>query len=91
MAQPLALSAKQPAFVLTHTPDGQVNLKVADPTALAALMGGSSGSKGNSPALPAGSGGGASSSGGSAPKPTGCGGDATVAEDGLLDMNFCLR
>jgi len=92
MALPLARSGKQLALVLTHTPDGQIGLKKANPIALAAQVRGDSSGGGNSTATPTGAGGVIPGSGGDQTK-LGCreGGDATVAADGLLDMNFCLK
>lgn len=92
MALPLMGSGNQLALVLTHTPDGQVGLSKADPKVLAKQLGGVSGGSGASTATPVGAGGAPPGPSGVQAAP-GCqaGGEATVAEDGLLDMNFCLQ
>lgn len=92
MALPLAGSGKQLALVLTRTPDGQASLKKADPNVLGAQIGGTLGGSGAAGADSMGAGGATAGIGGSAQKAS-CreGGEATVAADGLLDMNFCLK
>lgn len=91
LALPLGGSGKQLALVLTRTPDGQTGFMRADPATLPAASGGDSSGIGDLGASSMGRGGAASGAGGDQTKP-GCkeGGDATVASDGLLDMNFCL-
>ena len=90
-AFPLASSATQLAVVLTRSKDGQTTFQTVEPGTLARLGGGQSGDSsatlgGQEP------GGAMSGAGGTQPKAS-CreGGEATVAQDGLLDMNFCLR
>ncbi|MBI3357937.1 MAG: prepilin-type N-terminal cleavage/methylation domain-containing protein [Nitrospirae bacterium] len=92
MAFPTAGSGKQLALVLTRTPDGQASLKRADPTALAAQIGGKLGGSGIAGADPTGAGGATPGAGGGAQKAS-CreGGEASLAADGLLDMSFCLK
>lgn len=85
MALPHAGSGKQIALLLTQSGDGQITLQKGDPIALSALTGRNQPSDQEV-------GGSNMGTGGSSSKPT-CreGGEATVAQDGLLDMNFCLR
>lgn len=91
-AIPQTRSPDQTGLLLNRTPDGQVSMTKADPITLAAQMGSASGGNGGSGQSPLGT-------EGSFPAPAtqdaklGCrnGGEATVAEDGLLDMNFCFR
>lgn len=91
-ALPLGRSGQATALVLTHSPDGQIGIMKADPAALAAQKGGIAGGNGNSRPDPVGPGTVSTGTGGNTIKPS-CrqGGDATLAEDGLLDMNFCLK
>ncbi len=91
IALPLARAEKPLALVLTRSPDGQVGLMKADPVTLAKAGGAMNGS-GDSVAATGGAGGTTPGSGGDQPKPS-CkqGGDATLAADGLLDMNFCFN
>lgn len=90
-AIPLSGTETQLALVLTHTKDGTALQKV-DPVTLAGQNGGTTGS---SEIHPADRGVGETSTGigrGNSDKGN-CrqGGEATVAQDGLLDMNFCLK
>jgi hypothetical protein len=91
IALPLARAEKPLALVLTRSPDGQVGLMKTDPLTLA-KAGGSMNGSGDSAAGTEGAGGATPGSGGDQTKP-GCrqGGEATVAADGLLDMNFCFN
>lgn len=77
----------QPGLVLTHSKEGVV-IQKADAAALAGLE---PGTRKPSATLSMDQGSGATPAG-SAPK-TNCrqGGEATVEQDGLLDMNFCLK
>jgi prepilin-type N-terminal cleavage/methylation domain-containing protein len=92
MALPLGYPGNKMALVLTHAPDGQIAMMKADPSAIAVQAGGLSGGNGNSSPAPIGAGGAPAGASGNASKPS-CkeGGEATVAADGLLDMNFCLK
>lgn len=89
MAVPLAATMSQPALVLTHTKDGTA-LQQADPLTLVALGGTTAGSSGMSP-TDQGAAAGAGTGGNQGKGNCRQGGEATVAQDGLLDMNFCLR
>ena len=83
IAVPLAGTKPQQAIVLTYPKEGTA-LRAVDPVAVVGLAGGSTASSGT-PALDQGI--------GANPTKPPCkeGGDATVAQDGLLDMNFCLK
>lgn len=87
-ALPLTSSARQMAVVLTRNKNGEPTFQRVDPGTLPP-PGGQSGSTTFSDQEP---GRGMSETGGNEQKAS-CrtGGEATVAEDGLLDMNFCLR
>lgn len=91
-ALPLTRSPDQTGLLLSRTPDGQVGVTKGDPIALAAQMGGAPGGTGDSGLSPLGSEGTLTSPAAKDAK-LGCkqGGEATVAADGLLDMNFCFR
>jgi prepilin-type N-terminal cleavage/methylation domain-containing protein len=91
-AIPLTRSPGQTGLLLSRTPDGQVGVTKADPITLAAQMGGASGAGGDSGLSPSGPEG-ASGTPAAKDAKLGCksGGEATVAADGLLDMNFCFR
>lgn len=89
-AIPISGTKTQLAMVLTHTKDGTA-LQKTDVVTLAGPDGNSTGSSGIHPAdqgAKAGAG-----IGGENPAKGNCrqGGEATVAQDGLLDMNFCLK
>jgi prepilin-type N-terminal cleavage/methylation domain-containing protein len=90
MAVPLAGTMSQLALVLTHTKDGTA-LQKSDLLTHAVQGGSAAGLNGLSladqGAVGAGSGTGANPAKGNCRQ----GGEATVAEDGLLDMNFCLK
>ncbi|UVT14367.1 MAG: prepilin-type N-terminal cleavage/methylation domain-containing protein [Nitrospira sp.] len=89
-AVPLSSEKTQPALVLTHSKDGTF-LQRTDPVKLAGPSGGATESGG---ALSADQGtGGAGAGAGGNPAKANCrqGGEATVAADGLLDMNFCFK
>ncbi|UVT20890.1 MAG: prepilin-type N-terminal cleavage/methylation domain-containing protein [Nitrospira sp.] len=91
-ASAISLSGEktQPALVLTHSKDGTF-LQRTDPVKLAGPSGGATESGG---ALSADQGtGGAGAGAGSNSAKANCrqGGEATVAADGLLDMNFCFK
>ncbi len=91
MAVPLAGTMSQSALVLTQTKDGTALQKV-DLLTLAVQQGGSAaGLSGTSPTDQGAAG--ASAGTGGNPAKGNCrqGGEATVAQDGLLDMNFCLK
>lgn len=103
-ALPLARSGQPVAVALVVAPDGRVGITKGDPGAVAKQIGAASG--GNSAAGGNGASGGnatasslqsGSDGGGGIPDAdgskgaSGCDGDAKLAEDGLLDMNFCLR
>ena len=90
-ALPLVDSGTQLAVVLTLSKDGQMSITKADPAALVLLAGGQSSSN-RLPIGAQGDGGPAIEAGRNQPKGN-CrsGGEATVAEDGLLDNNFCLK
>lgn len=89
-ALPLAKAGGQMAQVLARTSSGQVSMSKTDPKLLAAQGGGTAVLNGTTTATSVGSDGAAFGTGGSQSKPT-CksGGEATLAADGLLDMNFC--
>lgn len=91
LALPLTGTETPLALVLTHAPDGRVVLMKADPLTLAAKAGGGTGS-GDVSDTSGGGIGADSGSGGDQPKPS-CkqGGEASLAADGLLDMNFCFN
>jgi Tfp pilus assembly protein PilE len=91
MALPLTGTETPLALVLTHAPDGRVALMKADPLTLAAKAGGGTGG-GDVSDTSGGGIGGDSGSGGDQVKPS-CkqGGEASLAADGLLDMNFCFN
>lgn len=91
MAVPLAGSGKQVALLLTQSKGGHTMMQKADPVALSTLVGSQPGSSG-APLMDQGVGGPGAATGGT-PAKANCrqGGEATVAQDGLLDMNFCLR
>ncbi|MBH0198393.1 MAG: prepilin-type N-terminal cleavage/methylation domain-containing protein [Nitrospira sp.] len=90
-ALPLVDSGTQLAMVLTLSKDGQMSITKADPAALVLLAGGQLGSN-RVPIGDQGVGGPTIEAGGNQSKGN-CrsGGEATVAEDGLLDNNFCLK
>lgn len=90
-ALPFATSANQLALVLIRSKDGVTTFQKVNPGALARLGGGQSGDGGT--VLRDQESGGALSGAGGKPSKANCreGGEATVADDGLLDMNFCLR
>lgn len=90
LALPLTGAETPLALVLTHAPDGRVALMKADPLTLAAKAGGNG--SGDSSDTSGGGMGVDSGSGGDQIKPS-CkqGGEASLAEDGLLDMNFCFN
>ena len=84
-ALPLSKAGTQIARRLTQNKDGHFTLEKVDPVALSSATGSYS---------PTDQGVGGSSGGtGGASQKENCrqGGEATVAQDGLLDMNFCLR
>lgn len=85
MAVPLRGAGKQLALRLTQRRDGQVTWEKIDPTALSSFAE-------SHPPTDQGAGGSNTETGGTSAKAN-CrqGGEATVAQDGLLDMNFCLR
>ncbi len=91
MALPLAGSGTQVALLLTQGKDGHMELQRADPITMSALTGSQAGSSGV-PSMDPGVGGSNGETGGT-PAKANCrqGGEATVAQDGLLDMNFCLK
>lgn len=88
-ALPLTGSAHQMAVVLTRSKNGEPTFQKVDPGTLPRLGGGQPGSTVFGDQEP---GQGMFGTGGKEQKAN-CraGGEATVAEDGLLDMNFCLR
>lgn len=90
MAVPLAGTMSQLALVLTHTKDGTA-LQKADLPTLALQGGSAAGLSGTFPTDQGAAGAGAGTGGN--PTKGNCrqGGEATVAQDGLLDMNFCLK
>lgn len=90
MAVPLAGTMSQLALVLTQTKDGTALQKVDLPT-LAVQGGGAAGLSGTSPTDQGAAGAGAGTGGNPAKGNCRQGGEATVAQDGLLDMNFCLK
>ena len=85
MALSLSGAGKQGALRLTQDRDGRSTLKKVDPSELSTFAGNYSpldqGMSGSNVGT------------GSASQKGNCrqGGEATVAQDGLLDMNFCLR
>lgn len=85
MARPLSGAGRQMALRLIQRRDGQITLEKVDPIVLSSFSGS------HSP-MDQGAGGSNAETGGS-PAKGNCrqGGEATVAQDGLLDMNFCLR
>jgi len=87
-ALPLIRDPDQVGLLLRQTPDGRVVITKTNAASLAAQTGSAVGGDGDSNVSAMGSGGTA----GSTPKLS-CkeGGEATVAADGLLDMNFCLK
>lgn len=89
-AVPLSGANTQLALILIQTKDGTA-LKKADPTTLAAQDGNAGGSNGTFPGDQRAAGAGAETGGSPAKNNCRQGGEATVAEDGLLDMNFCLK
>lgn len=89
-ATPISGTKTQLAMVLSHTKDGTA-LQKTDLITLARSAGNSPGSSGSHPADQ-----GAKADAGLGGKNSGTGncqqgGEATVAQDGLLDMNFCLK
>lgn len=90
-ALPRTGSGSQLAVVLTRRKDGRMNVEKVDPAFLARLAGGQLG--GNRGPLAEQEGGGAviGAAGNQLKGNCQAGGEATVAEDGLLDMNFCLK
>ena len=90
-ALPRTDSGSQPAVILTRSKDGRMSVEKADPASLVLLAGGQFGGN-RAPLGDQGAGGAMSEAGGNQAKGD-CrsGGEATVAEDGLLDMNFCLK
>lgn len=103
-ALPLARSGNQVAVALAVTPDGRVGMMKGDPAAVAKQMGaasggpsaaggnGASGGSATTSPLQSGSDGGGGTPDAGGPKGgPGCDGDAKLAEDGYLDMNFCLK
>lgn len=103
-AIPLARSGNQVAVALAVTPDGRVGIVKGDPAAVAKQMStasggdgasggsGASGGNGTASALQSGSdGGGGTPDAGGSKGGSGCDGDAKLAEDGLLNMTFCLK
>jgi prepilin-type N-terminal cleavage/methylation domain-containing protein len=90
MAVPLTGTMPQLALVLTHTKDGTA-LQRADLPTLAAKGGSAAGLNETSPAEQGAAGAGAGTGGNPAKGNCRQGGEATVAQDGLLDMNFCLK
>ncbi|MGC4098536.1 MAG: prepilin-type N-terminal cleavage/methylation domain-containing protein [Nitrospira sp.] len=84
VAIPLVGAQAQRALVLTSHKDG-TTLRTVDPVTVIGFGGGSTGSSGLSNVSDKGV--------GTNPTKPHCkdGGDATVAQDGLLDMNFCLK
>jgi type IV pilus assembly protein PilE len=89
-AVPLSGGKAQLAMVLTHNKDGVVTQK----TDVAALSGPEPSTNKSSGPLPMDQGTGVANTGpGNSPAKGDCkkGGEASVAADGLLDMNFCLK
>jgi prepilin-type N-terminal cleavage/methylation domain-containing protein len=84
IAVPLAGTKPQQALVLTYLKGGTA-LRTVDPVAVVGLTGDSTALSGTPSAVDQGV--------GTNPTKLHCknGGDATVAQDGLLDMNFCLK
>ena len=90
MAVPLTGTMPQLALVLTHTKDGTV-LQKADLPTLAVQGGSVAGLSEPSSAEQGAVGDGAGTGGNPAKGNCRQGGEATVAQDGLLDMSFCLK
>lgn len=92
LAFPLApAGSPQIALALHRAPDGRVSMMKGDPMTLAAHLASVSSEPGQAVATPTTSGGGPVGTGGQGKLSCANGGDATVASDGLLDMNFCLK
>lgn len=85
MALPLTGSGKQLVLRLTQSREGQVTWEKVDPIAVTSFAGNHSPTDQGVGESNAGTGG--TSAKGNCRQ----GGEATVAQDGLLDMNFCLR
>jgi type IV pilus assembly protein PilA len=92
LALPLNRSSDPTALLLSQAPDGQVGVTKGDPVALAARLGGPSGS-GDDSGQSSHQGDASVGGQGGQDRKLSCreGGEATVAADGLLDMNFCLK
>jgi type IV pilus assembly protein PilE len=90
MAVPVAGAKSRLALVLTHTKDGTA-LQKADLPTLAVRDGGAAGLNGTSPTGQGAAGAGIEAGGNLTKGNCRQGGEATVAQDGLLDMNFCLK
>jgi prepilin-type N-terminal cleavage/methylation domain-containing protein len=92
LALPLSGSSDQTGLLLSRAPDGQVGFTKGASNVLAAQLDGLSPPGGDSGSNPIAGGGAAAGQTGQERKLS-CreGGEATVAADGLLDMNFCLK